>query len=76
MSEQRLKVNLLRRREGEAWEAIDAYYVLGRKPSGGMVARVVINESIDLLPDDVLVFDFTTEKVTRRLTSRETTDPA
>lgn len=60
-NQQRLKVNMLRHREGEAWEAIDAYYVLGRKPSGGMVARVVIHETLDLLPDDVIVFDFTTD---------------
>jgi hypothetical protein len=63
MSETRLKLNLFHIRKGEKPEAVETYYVLGRKPAGGMVARVVIAEDLDLRRNDTLVFDFTTEKV-------------
>ena len=63
MSESRLKLNLFRIREGEQPEAIQLYYVLGRKPAGGMVARVIIKEDLDLHKNDILVFDFTNAPV-------------
>ena len=62
MSEARLKLNLFRLRKGEQVEAVETYYVLGRKPAGGMVARVVIEKDLDLRKNDTLIFDFTTEK--------------
>ena len=62
MPETRLKLNLFRIRKGEQPEAVETYYVLGRKPAGGMVARVIIEEDLDLRKNDTLVFDFTNEK--------------
>ena len=62
MSEARLKLNLFRLRKGEQVEAVETYYVLGRKPAGGMVARVVIEQDLDLRKSDTLIFDFTGEK--------------
>ena len=61
MSETRLKLNLFRIRNGEQPEAAETYYVLGRKPAGGMVARVIIEEDLDLRKHDTLIFDFTSE---------------
>jgi hypothetical protein len=63
MPGEKLKLNLFRRRKGEEVEAIEAFYVLGRKPAGGMVARVVIEEDLELRKDDTLVFDFTLKPV-------------
>jgi hypothetical protein len=48
-------------RNGEHLEAVETYYVLGRKPAGGTVARVVIHEDLDLHENDTLIFDFTNE---------------
>ena len=62
MSEARLKLNLFRLRKGEQLEAVETYYVLGRTPAGGTVARVVIEKDLDLRKNDTLIFDFTTEK--------------
>lgn len=59
MPEARLKLNLLRIRKGEQPQVVETYYVLGRKPAGGMVARVIIEEDLDLRKNDTLVFDFT-----------------
>ncbi len=61
MPEARLKLNLIRIRKGEQPQAVETYYVLGRKPAGGMVARVIIEEDLDLRKNDTLVFDFTNE---------------
>ena len=62
MPGEKLKLNLFRMRKGEEVEAVEAFYVLGRQPAGGMVARVVIEEDLELRKDDTLVFDFTSEK--------------
>ena len=62
MSEARLKLNLFRLRKGEQLEAVETYYVLGRTPAGGTVARVVIEKDLDLRKNDTLIFAFTTEK--------------
>lgn len=59
VNESRMKLHLLHIREGKQPETIHLYYVLGRKPAGGMVARVVIEEDLDLHKNDTLVFDFT-----------------
>jgi hypothetical protein len=40
---------------------MQTYYVVGRKPAGGMVARVVVPENLTLTKGDTLVFDFTNE---------------
>lgn len=61
MPEARLKLNLFRIRKGEQPQAVETYYVLGHKPAGGMVARVIIEEDLDLRRNDTLVFDFTNE---------------
>ena len=61
MPEARLRLNLLHLRKGEQPEAVETYYVLGRKPAGGMVARVVVPEDLTLTKGDTLVFDFTNE---------------
>jgi len=61
MAETRLRLNLFRLRTGEQPEAVETYYVLSRKPAGGMVARVIIEEDLDLRKYDTLIFDFTTE---------------
>jgi hypothetical protein len=45
-------------RKGEQPEAVETYYVLGCKPAGGMVARVVIEADLDLRKHDTLIFDF------------------
>jgi hypothetical protein len=58
----KLKLNLFHMRKGEPVEALDAYYTIGRKPAGGLVARVVIPEDVHLKKHDTLVFDFTIEK--------------
>jgi hypothetical protein len=52
-------LNLFHLRKGENVEAIDAYYIVGRKPAGGLVARVVIPEDLELKVADTLIFDFT-----------------
>ena len=44
----KLKVHLFRTRPGETLEAVSAYYVVGRKPAGGVVARVVVPEDMSL----------------------------
>jgi len=36
--------------------------VLGRKPAGGLVARVLILQDLHVKAGDVLVFDFTKEQ--------------
>jgi hypothetical protein len=61
MPEARLRLTLLHSRKGEQPEAVETYYVLGRKPAGGMVARVVIKADLDLRKHDTLIFDFTSE---------------
>jgi len=43
-------------------EAIETYYVLGRKPAGGLVARVTVEEDLDLRKHDTLIFDFTNKQ--------------
>jgi hypothetical protein len=63
MPETRLKLNLFRLRNGEQPEAVETYYVLGCKPAGGIVARVIIAEDLDLHKNDTLIFDFTSEQV-------------
>ena len=63
MSETRLKLNLVHMRLGKEPAAVETYYVLGRKPAGGMIARVIIEEDSDLRKNDTLVFDFTNEKI-------------
>jgi len=58
---ERLRLNIFRIRRGEAPEAMQTYYVVGRKPAGGMVARVIVPEDLTLTKGDTLVFDFTNE---------------
>jgi len=62
MSETKLRLNLFRLRKGEQPEAVETYYVLGHKPAGGMIARVIIEEDLDLRKHDTLIFDFTNEQ--------------
>jgi len=62
MAEPKLRLNLFHMRKGERPEAVESYYVLGRKPAGGMVARVIIEEDLELKKTDTLVFDFTNEE--------------
>ena len=59
MSETRLRLNLSVVRSGKESEAIKMYYVLGHKPAGSVVARVIIEEDLDLRANDALIFDFT-----------------
>ena len=61
MAETRLRLNLFHLRKGEQPEAVETYYVLGRKLAGGTVARVVIERDLDLRKHDTLIFDFKTE---------------
>jgi len=61
MAETRLRLNLFHLRKGEQPEAVETYYVLGRKPAGGTVARVVIERDLDLRRHDTLIFDFKTK---------------
>lgn len=58
---ERLRLNIFRTRRGEAPEPIETYYVVGRKPAGGMVARAIVPEDLTLTKGDTLVFDFTNE---------------
>ena len=58
---EKLKLDLFCIRRGEAPEAMQTYYVVGRKPAGGMVARVIVPEDLALTKGDTLVFDFTNE---------------
>ena len=58
---EKLKLNLFCIRRGEAPEATETYYVVGRKPAGGMEARVIVPEDLTLTKGDTLVFDFTNE---------------
>lgn len=62
MSETKLRLNLSRLRKGEQLEAVETFYVLGRRPAGGMVARVIIEDDLDLRKHDTLIFDFTNER--------------
>ena len=57
----KLRLTLFRLRKGEQPEAVETYYVLGRRPAGGMVARVIIEEDLDLRKNDTLIFDFTAD---------------
>jgi hypothetical protein len=59
MPETRLKLNLIRLRKGQHPEAVKTYSVLGRKPAGGMVARVIIEAEPDLRKHGTSIFDFT-----------------
>jgi len=61
MAETKLRLTLFCLRKGEQPETVETYYVLGRKPAGGMVARVIIEEDLDLRRNDTLIFDFTTD---------------
>ena len=63
MQDQKLRLDLFRLRKGEEVDAVQAYYVLGRKPAGGFVARVTVPEDMTLKKDDTLVFSFTTDPV-------------
>ncbi len=62
MPETKLRLNLFRLRKGEQPEAVETYYVLGRRPAGGMIARVIIEEDLDLRRHDTLILDFTNEQ--------------
>jgi hypothetical protein len=68
MPETRLKLNLFHSRKGEQLEAVEMYYVLGRKPAGGTVARVLVTEDLEVKAGDALVFDFTNQPVPARPT--------
>jgi hypothetical protein len=46
-------------RKGQHPEAVKTYSVLGRKPAGGMVARVIIEAEPDLRKHGTSIFDFT-----------------
>jgi hypothetical protein len=59
----KLKLNLFHIRKRQKPQAIETHYVLHRKPSGGIVARVVIEEDMALKSGDQLIFDFSSEKV-------------
>ena len=63
MLHKKRKLNLFHIRMGERAEAIQAYYVVGRKSTGDIVARVLIPEDMELKKDDTLIFDFTEEVV-------------
>jgi len=58
---EKLKLNLLCIRRGEAPGAMQTYYTVGRKPAGGIVARVIVPEDLTLTKGDTLVLDFTNE---------------
>lgn len=62
MSETRLRLTFFHLRKGAQPEAVETYYVLGRRPAGGMIARVIIEEDLDLRKHDILIFDFTNEQ--------------
>jgi hypothetical protein len=49
-------------RPGQQPETWDHYYVVGTKPTGGLVLRVLMEHHIELEPNDTLIFDFTVEK--------------
>ena len=57
----KLRLNLFRLRNGAQPEAFETYYVLSRRPAGGMVARVIIEKDLDLHKNDTVIFDFTTD---------------
>lgn len=61
--ERRRRLTLFHSRKGKQLEAVETYYVLGRKPAGGMVARVLVTEDLSVKAGDALVFDFTNEAV-------------
>lgn len=54
----KLKLTCVR---GGQSKTVQLYYVLGHKPAGGMVVRVIIKEDLDLHKNDTLIFDFTNE---------------
>ena len=62
MPETKLRLNLLHLWKGEQPEAVETYYVLGHRPAGGMIARVIIGEDLELRKHDTLIFDFTNEQ--------------
>jgi hypothetical protein len=55
----RLRIHL--HRPGCPQETLDHYYVVGRKPAGGMTVRVLFPDDFTLEENDCLIFDFTTE---------------
>lgn len=59
--EHRRKLNLLHMRKGEKMQTMELVYVLGRKPAGGMVARVLVTKDLNVKANDALIFDFTNE---------------
>ena len=61
--ERKRRLNLFHSRKGERLEAVETYYVLGRKPAGGTVARVLVTKDLEVKAGDALVFDFTTQPV-------------
>jgi hypothetical protein len=48
-------------RKGKQLEVVETYYVLGRKPAGGILARFVIDGDLGLRKHDTLIFYFTNE---------------
>jgi len=58
---ERLRLNIFRISRGEAPEAMQTYYIVGRRWAGGMVARVIVPGDLTLTKGDTLVFDFTHE---------------
>ena len=58
----RRKLTLVHSRKGKHLGTVETYYVLGRKPAGGLVARVLILQDLHVKAGDVLVFDFTKEQ--------------
>jgi hypothetical protein len=56
------KVTISHRRRGGSLELVETKYVIGRKPCGSPVVRLVIQEELVCKKGDTLVFDFTLEK--------------
>jgi len=59
---ERLRLRMTLHRPGQQPETWDHYYVVGTKPTGGLVLRVLMEHHIELEPNDTLIFDFTVEK--------------
>jgi hypothetical protein len=63
MFSERYRLRIILVRLGFPEERLDHYYVVGRKPAGGLSVRVQMPEHFEFDEGDTLIFDFTPERL-------------
>jgi len=62
-SDERYRLKITVHQRGCEPRLVNHYYVIGRRPKGGVTVRVLIPEHFELNERDTLMFDFTTERI-------------